>query len=112
MGYLHKVKPKMTGGIHQEPMAIAPEAHKEWMDKEGKHVIDKDLKEAPMDLAEREKMTRTKNENVDKSMPKVAPGSHVKPSHRGKAHGKKMGSMDMKNVVKSGYHGPTKTGGI
>ena len=103
MGYLHGVKPKMTGGLKQEDVGISPEAHSEWKDKAGKHTIDAGIAEAPASLAGQEKVSLTKNENPEKQSNQISAGAHVGPNKRGSPHPKSLGKAGtiLKKAVKT-----------
>jgi hypothetical protein len=111
MGYLHGVKPKMTGGLNQETMEISPEAHKEWRDKGGKHSIDSGIAmENPSTLSDLETITKMKSANSDKMLSNQHsdPESKSNPFKPGQAHGKgPMGNelTKLKKKVKSGGMG-------
>lgn len=103
MGYLHDVKPKLTGGMKQDSMGISPEAHKEWKDSEGKHALSGAIAKAdPDSLAEREVIVKTKNANADKQVSGKHSNAVVKnPFQPGKKHSKGAQGPELSKLKKA-----------
>lgn len=111
MGYLHNLKPKITGGYDQGEMKMDPEVKGELLDVEGKHKISGSVKgSGNADPLKTQEAKSIKNEtNQGKQDGKSAFGessgdatTKSNPFHPGQAHKASAGS-ELKKLKKSSH---------